>query len=84
MDPAQRKGCDPTLPPERREAAYHQLCRELFRPSRIARRLTGIPWRGFPGVHGLSLMSQLPMRRALGKAREAWSRANQHVALALP
>jgi len=75
---------DPRLSPERREAAYHELCRELFRSSRIARRLTGIPLRGFPGVHGLSLMSQLPMRRALTKARQAWSQANRGVALALP
>ncbi len=75
---------DPRLTPERREAAYHALCQELFRPSRMARRLTGIPFRGFPGVHALSLMKQLPMRRALAKARQAWCRANQQVALALP
>jgi len=75
---------DPRLTPERREAAYHELCRQLFRTSRIARRLTGIPLRGFPGVHGLSLMSQIPMRRALARARQAWQATNREVALALP
>jgi radical SAM superfamily enzyme YgiQ (UPF0313 family) len=65
---------DPELTPLRREAAYHELCRELYRPSRILRRLSGISLRGFPGTHLLSLMKQLPMRRALRKAREAWER----------
>lgn len=65
---------DPSFTPLRREEAYHELCRELFRPSRILRRLGGISRRGFPGTHFLSVMKQLPMRRALGKAREAWLR----------
>lgn len=65
---------DPALTPLDREGAYHELCRELFRPSRIVRRLGGISARGFPGTHFLSLMKQLPMRRALAKAREAWER----------
>ncbi len=67
---------DPALTPLRREAAYHDLCRELFRPSRIIRRLTGISMRGFPGTHFVSLMMQLPMKRAYRKAREAWKRDN--------
>lgn len=71
---------DPEQPPLRREAEYHRLCRELYRPSRIARRLAAISWRGFPGTHFLSLMKQLPMRRALGKAREAWEL--EHASLA--
>lgn len=74
----------PGLPPARREAAYHELCRELYRPSRIVRRLARIPWRGFPTVHALSLMKQLPMKRALRKAREAWLAENGGAALALP
>jgi radical SAM superfamily enzyme YgiQ (UPF0313 family) len=65
---------DPELTPLRREAAYHELCRELYRPSRILRRLSGISLRGFPRTHLLSLMKQLPMRRALRKARDAWER----------
>src|SRR5512138_752621 len=60
------------MTPLRREAAYHALCAELYRPSRIARRVARIPAAGFPRVHLLSLMKQLPVRRALSKAREAW------------
>lgn len=67
---------DPAMAPLAREAAYHELCRELYRPSRIARRLGGISLRGFPRTHLLSVMKQLPMRRALRKAREAWRREN--------
>ncbi len=65
---------DPEMTPVAREAAYHAICRELYRSSRIARRLTAIPWRSFPRVHLLSLMKQLPLRRALAKAREEWAR----------
>jgi hypothetical protein len=63
----------PELTPVRREAAYHRLCRELYRPRRIAGRLRAISWKGFPGTHLLSLMTQLPMRRAFMKAGEAWA-----------
>jgi radical SAM superfamily enzyme YgiQ (UPF0313 family) len=68
---------DPAMTPRLREAAYHDLCRELYRPSRMLRRLGGISWRGFPGTHLLSLMKQLPMRRALRLAREAWAEADR-------
>ncbi len=67
---------DPAMTPLAREAAYHELCRELYRPSRIVRRLTGIPASGFPRTHLLSIVKQLPMRRALGKARRAWLAEN--------
>lgn len=67
---------DPIMTPAARERAYHDLCRELFRPSRILRRLTGIPMKAFPGVHLLSLISQLPMKRALRLAREEWEAAH--------
>ncbi|HEY6099185.1 MAG TPA: radical SAM protein, partial [Anaeromyxobacter sp.] len=73
---------DPELTPLRREAAYHELCRELFRPSRILRRLSGISLRGFPRTHLLSVMKQLPMRRALRRAREAWRREYAEAAAA--
>ncbi|HSN13835.1 MAG TPA: cobalamin-dependent protein [Anaeromyxobacteraceae bacterium] len=63
---------DPALPPVERERAYHDLCRELYRPRRIARRLSAIPMKSFPGVHLLSLVAQLPMKRALRLAREEW------------
>jgi hypothetical protein len=44
----------------------------VFRPGRIVRRLRRISSAGFPATHLLSLVAQLPMRRALGKARRAW------------
>jgi radical SAM superfamily enzyme YgiQ (UPF0313 family) len=66
---------DPAVTPRAREAAYHALCAELFRPGRIARRLAAIPLAGFPSTHLLSLMKQLPMRRALAKARSDWEQA---------
>ncbi len=65
---------DRAMTPLAREAAYHALCRELYRPSRIVRRLAAIPASGFPRVHLLSLMKALPMRRALARAREGWLR----------
>jgi hypothetical protein len=63
---------DPACTPLARERAYHELCHQLYRPRRLWRRLTAIPRTGFPGVHLISLMQQLPMKYALGKAREAW------------
>lgn len=63
---------DPAMTPLARERAYHDACRELFRPRRILRRLSGIPMKAFPGVHLLSLVAQLPMKRALRLAREEW------------
>ncbi len=63
---------DPACTPLARERAYHELCHQLYRPGRLWRRLTAIPRAGFPGVHLISLMQQLPMKYALGKAREAW------------
>ena len=63
---------DPALTPLRREALYHDLCHEVFRTRRILRRVAGIPAAGFPMAHLVSLVKQLPMKRALEKARTAW------------
>ncbi|BDG07401.1 B12-binding domain-containing radical SAM protein [Anaeromyxobacter paludicola] len=63
---------DPAMTPARREAAYHQLCEELYRPGRVARRILGLPLSGFPTVHLLSLMKQVPIGRAHRTARRAW------------
>jgi hypothetical protein len=63
---------DPRMTPAERERQFHELSREIYRPRRMLRRLGAIHRSGFPVVHGLSLMSQLPMRHALGKARRAW------------
>lgn len=70
---------DPSMTPVRREQGYHELTRELFRPGRIWRRLTGIPLSAAPLVHFLSLMAQLPMKRALRLAREEWEAAHPEV-----
>ena len=63
---------DPRMTTAERERQFHEVCREIYRPRRMLRRLAAIHPSGFPGVHALSLVSQLPMRHALGKARTAW------------
>lgn len=68
---------DPAMTPQARERAFHDLCQALYRPGRMARRLAAIPRSGFPTVHAMSLMKQLPMKRALRKAREAWLAEHQ-------
>jgi radical SAM superfamily enzyme YgiQ (UPF0313 family) len=67
---------DPEATPERREREYHRLVSEIFRWSRIFDRLRAIPRAGFPKTHLYSLMAQLPMKVAYGKARAEWDAAN--------
>lgn len=64
---------DPEMTPRRREEEYHRLSQELFKFERIVKRIGKIPLSGFPSTHFLSLMKQLPMKRALRKAYEDWS-----------
>lgn len=75
---------DPAATPERREREYHELVREIFRPSRILDRLRAIPRAGFPRTHLFSLMAQLPMKVAYGKARAEWEAAHAATAAAPP
>lgn len=75
---------DPEATPERREREYHQLVEEIFRPSRIVDRLRAIPRVGFPRTHLLSLMAQLPMKVAYGKARAEWEAAHAGASSASP
>ena len=63
---------DPEMTPHRREEEYHRLSQELFKFERIVKRIGKIPLSGFPSTHFLSLMKQLPMKRALRKAHEGW------------
>lgn len=63
---------DPAMSPRSREEQYHRLNKELFRLDRILRRISHIPRSGFPMTHFLSLMMQLPMKRALRIAHEEW------------
>ncbi|HEY6872943.1 MAG TPA: cobalamin-dependent protein [Geobacteraceae bacterium] len=65
---------DPEMTPRRREEEYHRLNNELFRFSRIMKRISKIPFSGFPATHFLSLMMQLPMKSALRKAYDEWLR----------
>jgi radical SAM superfamily enzyme YgiQ (UPF0313 family) len=63
---------DPEMTPRRREEEYHHLNNEIFRFSRIMKRISKIPLSGFPSTHFLSLMMQLPMKMALRKAYREW------------
>jgi radical SAM superfamily enzyme YgiQ (UPF0313 family) len=63
---------NPEMTPYRREEEYHKLNRELFSLNRIIKRISKIPRTGFPMTHFLSLMMQLPMKRALRIANEEW------------
>jgi radical SAM superfamily enzyme YgiQ (UPF0313 family) len=67
---------DPAATPERREREYHALVREIFRVRRMVDRLRAIPRAGFPRTHLLSLLAQIPMKVALGKARAEWEAAH--------
>ena len=69
---------DPEATPRRREEEYHKLSQELFQFERIVKRLVRMPRRGFPSTHFLSLMYQLPMKRALRKAYEEWVAERGH------
>jgi radical SAM superfamily enzyme YgiQ (UPF0313 family) len=70
---------DPVMTPYRREEEYHRLNKELFRFDRILKRISKIPRSGFPMTHFLSLMMQLPMKVALGKAYAEWLAENRTV-----
>lgn len=70
---------DPAMTPYRREEEYHRLNKELFRLDRILKRISKIPRSGFPMTHFLSLMMQLPMKVALGKAYDEWRAENREL-----
>ncbi len=67
---------DPAMSARNREEQYHRLNQELFRLDRVLRRISHIPRSGFPMTHFLSLMMQLPMKKALGKAYQDWRSNN--------
>ena len=62
----------PDMSPVRRELEYHHLSQELFRFSRIVRRMSPLPRSAFPKAHLLSFMTQMPMKLALSKAYDEW------------
>ena len=55
---------NPVMTPEFRENALIWLRAEMFTNRRIAKRLWGLKWRGFPMTHFSSFMIQYPMGRA--------------------
>ncbi|HEY3448503.1 MAG TPA: radical SAM protein [Myxococcales bacterium] len=66
----------PTMSVQEREEAYYRTSLALLGAGRIFGHLFEIPAKGFPMTHLLSLMEQIPMRRAMGKAYAEW-RAGQ-------
>jgi len=62
----------PGMTPVEREENFYRVSLELMSPARIMRHLFEIPLAGFPMTHLLSLMKQLPMKRAMEKAFEEW------------
>ncbi|MDD5616501.1 MAG: radical SAM protein [Candidatus Methanoperedens sp.] len=62
----------PTMSPYEIEEKYYRTSLELLSTKRILMHLFEIPLSGFPMTHLLSLMKQIPMKRAMQKAYEKW------------
>ncbi len=62
----------PTMSPEEREERFYKVSLELLSTKRILMHLFEIPLKGFPMTHILSLMKQLPMKRAINNAYKNW------------
>lgn len=56
-----------------REERFYKVSLELLSTSRILRHLGKIPFKGFPMTHLLSLMKQIPVKRAMKKAYKEWA-----------
>jgi radical SAM superfamily enzyme YgiQ (UPF0313 family) len=69
----------PTMSPEEREAMFYKASLRLLSKKRIIRHLFDIRLKGFPMTHMLSLMKQLPMKRAMQRAYENWKTENCEV-----
>lgn len=66
----------PTMTPKEREVRFYKTSLKLLSVNRILRHLFEIPSKGFPMTHLLSLMNQIPMKRAMGKAYGIWKEEN--------
>lgn len=64
----------PSMSPEEIEERYYRVSLELLGIRRILAHLFEIPIRGFPMTHLLSLMKQIPMKRAMEKAYGKWKK----------
>lgn len=62
----------PTMSPEEIEERFYKISLELLSTKRILEHLFEIPLSGFPMTHLLSLMKQIPMKRAMQRAYENW------------
>jgi hypothetical protein len=60
------------MSPEEREERFYKVSLELLSTKRILMHLFEIPLKGFPMTHLLSLMKQLPMKRAINNAYKNW------------
>lgn len=65
----------PTMSVREREMMYYETSLKLLGSRRIVSHLFEISRKGFPMTHLLSLMTQIPMNRAMGKAYEEWKRS---------
>lgn len=63
---------NPELTPERIEEEYHKLRLALTTPAAVLKRVAGISITGFPAVHLLTLMKELPMHRGMRRAYADW------------
>ncbi len=63
---------DPAMTPAAREQKFYETSLELLGFKRIFGHLLEIHPSGFPMTHLMSLMKQLPVRRAMGKAYGEW------------
>lgn len=66
----------PTMSPHEREERYYKTSLTLLSTGRILAHLFEIPLSGFPMTHVLSLMKQIPMKRAVKKAYENWKKTD--------
>ena len=57
---------------QEREAAFYETSLQLLSTKRILKHMTEIPLAGFPMTHLMSVMKQLPMRRAMRRAYAQW------------
>ncbi len=62
------------MSPQEREEKFYRTSLELLSMKRILAHLFEIPVRGFPMTHVLSLMKQIPMKRAMEKAYMEWKK----------
>lgn len=62
----------PVMSPDEIEEKYYRTSLELLSTKRILMHMFEIPLSGFPMTHLLSLMKQIPMKRAMEKAYEKW------------